>query len=73
MQTPKDKFSVSSLIGAFGIGKKRPDAHFQNTIFSDTMQLEFQDTSTYLPLTSANDAVRVSGEQAKPASGDNKN
>jgi hypothetical protein len=73
MQTPKDKFSVGSLLGVFGIGGKGQDAHFQNTIFSDTIQLEFQDTSTYLPWASANDASHGSSVQAKPASGGDKN
>jgi hypothetical protein len=73
MQTPKDKFSVGSLFGVFGIGSKGRDAHFQKTIFSDTLHLEFQDTSTYLPQTSANDDSQNPSGQAKRVSGGDKN
>jgi hypothetical protein len=45
MQTPKEKFSVGSLLGVFGMGKKIQEIHYQDTVFSDTLQPDFEDTS----------------------------
>lgn len=45
MQTPKEKFSVGSLLGVFGLGKKIQEIHYQDTVFSDTLQPDFEDTS----------------------------
>lgn len=45
MQTPKEKFSVGSLLGVFGLGKKIHEIHYQDTVFSDTLQPDFEDTS----------------------------
>jgi hypothetical protein len=57
MQTPKDKFSVGSLLGVFGLGKKSRDAQYQDTVFSDTLQNEFEDTSPGVLHTQDDDAA----------------
>jgi hypothetical protein len=73
MQTPKDKFSVGSLLGVFGLGKKSHDVHYQDTLFSDTLQNEFEDTSPGVLHTQIHDAAPNALDQTNSASGDDKN
>ena len=57
MQTPKEKFSVGSLLGVFGLGKKIQEIHYQDTVFSDTLQPDFEDTSPGVLHAQENEAV----------------
>jgi hypothetical protein len=49
MAVPKDKFSAGSLLRALGLGNKDRDAHFENTVFQDTIQIDPTLTSPGVP------------------------
>ena len=66
MQTPKEKFSVGSLLGVFGLGKKIQEIHYQDTVFSDTLQPEFEDTSPGVLHTQKNEAAPEPADEPQP-------
>jgi hypothetical protein len=67
MQTPKEKFSVGSLLGVFGLGKKSQDTHYQDTVFADTVQPDFEDTSPGVLHTQKNEVAPDAPEVPPPA------
>ena len=73
MQTPKEKFSVGSLLGVFGLGKKSQESQYQDTEFADTIQPDFEDTSPGVHNNQSNETAPDSGDQVDTASGAEKN
>ncbi len=73
MQTPKEKFSVGSLLGVFGLGKKSQETHYQDTEFADTVQPDFQDTSPGVLHNQVHEAAPDATGQVEPTPGDGKN
>lgn len=68
MLTPKNKFSVGSLLGVFGFGTSGNNTHYQDTVFVDTLQFDFEDTSPGVLHTRSNDALHQQQNMGKPGS-----